>query len=181
MQQKRLILALVLSSAILFLWTFFYPVKPPEPNQPNAAASPSPTATASETPASQTSSPNPSVQQPIAVSTAPQRTIKIKTPLYEATFDTRGAEPVSWIITHNKNKKFSNDRYDEIYSVGGRKSDKVPLQLISPEGLKRQPRAVPLQLRTNDGALNSVLASSTYRVEGIDGDSGEASVDVKGD
>ena len=62
----------------------------------------------------------------------------VRTPLYEAKFDTLGAEPVSWIIKFNKNNK------RDIYSVGGRKEDKIPLQLISPEGLKRQPRMVPL-------------------------------------
>ena len=44
----------------------------------------------------------------------------------------------------------------------------MPLELISPEGLKRQPRMVPLQLQTGDAALDSALSSSTYRVEGVD-------------
>ena len=33
----------------------------------------------------------------------PQRKLRIVTPLYEATFDTRGAVATSWIIKKNKN------------------------------------------------------------------------------
>jgi YidC/Oxa1 family membrane protein insertase len=98
--------------------------------------------------------------------------ITVRTPLYDAKFDTLGAEPVSWIIKVNKNNN------TEIYSVGANKSKKQPLELISPEGLKRQPRLVPLQLQTGDAALDSVLSSSTYKVEGIDQASGDVDVNV---
>jgi YidC/Oxa1 family membrane protein insertase len=168
MQQKRLLLALVLSSAILFFWSFFYPVKPPQNNQ--SAATPSPTAT--QSPSNQNSSPT--VSQPTATtqipvtgsSTAPQRTITVRTPLYTAKFDSRGAEPISWVIRKNKN----SDR--EIFSVAGKKSDRVPLELISPEGLKRQPRQVPLQLQTGDTVVDGVLMTSTYSLEGVENNPG---------
>jgi len=106
------------------------------------------------------------------VSAAPQRTITIKTPLYDAKFDTLGAEPVSWIIKVNKNNN------TEIYSVGARKSQKKPLELISPEGLKRQPRLAPFQLQTGDDALDAALNTSTYKVEGLDQASGDAEVNL---
>jgi YidC/Oxa1 family membrane protein insertase len=86
-------------------------------------------------------------------------------------FDTRGAEPISWIIKKNR---YSNT---DIYSVAGKKSDRIPLELISPEGLKSQPRQVPFQLQTGDASLDSVLASSTYRVEGANV-SGSGDVDL---
>jgi YidC/Oxa1 family membrane protein insertase len=176
MQQKRLILALVISSAILFLWSFFYPVTPPQPNQPVATASPSPTGTpasqSTASPAGQSGQVPEATPVPTTVSSAPQRFITITTPLYEARFDTRGAEPTSWIIKANKNGG------QPIYSVAGRKSQKIDLQLISPEGLKRQPRLVPLQLNTNDSALDAALAASTYRVEGVEGESGEANISL---
>jgi YidC/Oxa1 family membrane protein insertase len=98
---------------------------------------------------------------------APQRTITIRTPLYDAKFDTLGAEPTSWILKKNKHSKAP------IYSVAGHKSDRIPLELISAEGLKRQPRMVPLQLHTGDAALDAVLSSSTYRVEGVDAANGD--------
>src|ERR1044072_7922453 len=169
MQQKRLLLALIISSAILFLWSFFYP-PPKNPNQGAATPSPAASPAATQTPDASTAQAAP-LPTP-NVSTAPQRTLTVKTPLYEAKFDTLGAEPVSWIIKFNKN----NNR--PIYSVGGRKEDKIPLQLISPEGLKRQPRLVPFQLQTGDAALDSALSSSTYRVEGFDQASGDVDVNL---
>ena len=159
MQQRRLLLALILSSAVLILWTYLYPVSPPPDQQPGATPSPSPAATQPATQAAATpSAPAPSA----SITQAPQRTIIIESALYKATIDTRGAEPVSWILKRNK----SSQSDGEIYSVAGKKSDKIPLELISPEGLKREPRVVPLQLQTGDAALDGVLATSTYRVEG---------------
>lgn len=57
----------------------------------------------------------------------------------------------------------------------------MPLQLISPEGLKRQPRLVPLQLQTGDGALDHALSSSTYKVEGVDQPNGDVEVNLAED
>ena len=173
MQQKRLLLALILSSAILFLWSFFYPATPPPKNaDPGAAPSPvASTAPAQQQAASTASASTPALQV-ANLNAAPKRTITIKTPLYVTKFDTQGAEPVSWIITKNKNSGTA------IYSVAGKKEDKIPLELISPEGLKREPRMVPLQLHTGDAALDSVLSSATYRVEGIDQANGDAYIDL---
>jgi len=168
MQQRRLLLALILSSAILFLWTYLSPVPQPTNQQPGASPSPSPAATQTATQSATPSVPAPSV----AVTEAPQRTITITTELYEAKFDTRGAEPISWIIKKNRNSK------SEIYSVAGKKSDRLPLELIAPEGLKRQPRQVPLQLHTDDATLDGVLAASTYRVEGADAAAGDVKLNL---
>ena len=159
MQQRRLLLALILSSAVLILWTYLYPVTTPPEQQPGATPSPSPAATQQAT---QAETPPPSPAASTAITQAPQRTITIETPLYKAQFDTLGAEPTSWILLRNKNSNSDG----EIYSVAGKKSDRIPLELIAPEGLKRQPRLVPLQLQTGDAALDGVLATSTYRVEG---------------
>jgi YidC/Oxa1 family membrane protein insertase len=160
MQQKRLILALILSSAILFFWSYFYPVKLPQNNQTTVTPSPTVTQSPSSAQGSQTPS---ATSTPITTqNNAPERTITIRTPLYVVKFDSRGAEPISWIINKNKNSNA------EIFSVAGRKSDRVPLELISPEGLKRQPRQVPLQLQTGDTVLDGALAQATYRVEGAD-------------
>jgi YidC/Oxa1 family membrane protein insertase len=172
MQQRRLLIALILSLGILFLWTYFYPApKNPQPQQ-GAAATPSPTAapTASQqAPIATTATPStPST----TINQAPQRTITVKTDLYEVKFDTRGAEPISWIIKKNR---FSNT---DIFSVAGKKSERKPLELISPEGLSRQPRQVPFQLQTGDAALDTVLASSTYRVEGADTSGGDVDLNL---
>src|SRR6266403_3731399 len=98
MQQKRLLLALALSTAILFLWSYLLPVKPPQP-QPSPASSPSPKVNA---PAQQSSGTGiqsgSTVTAAPAVEEVPHRTLSISTPLYDAKIDSRGAEGVSWII-----------------------------------------------------------------------------------
>src|SRR4030095_1977587 len=175
MQTKRLILALLLSSAILFLWTYFTP-KPPQnqngqPGAPGASPSPS-TQTASSASPSPSTSPaaptNPTA--PTASSTAPKRVITINTPLYQAKLDTQGAEPISWVIVRNKRTE------TPIYSSASTRNKKVDLQLISPKGLEQQPREVPLQLRTGDSSLDSALSSSTYKVEGISSTEGDTEI-----
>ena len=172
MQTKRLIIALLLSSAILFLWTYFTP-RPPQNQQvqsnpaatpavqPEKSAVPSPSTvpSAATTPAT-----------PAASSTAPKRIITISTPLYQAKFDTLGGEPISWIIIKNKRTN------TEINSSASTRNEKVPLQLISPKGLELQPREVPLQVRTGDSSLDQALSSSTYKVEGVSAPDGDAEV-----
>lgn len=171
MQQRRLLLALLLSSVILFAWTYFFPAPTQPPNQQaGTTPSPSPAATADATQSPAPTAPTAPVLT--TINEAPQRTITIKTELYDAKFDTRGAEPISWVIKKNKNSG------SDIYSVAGHKSEKKPLELISPEGLKRQPRLVPLQLHTGDAALDTLLASSTYRVEGADVSNGDVELNL---
>ena len=171
MQQKRLLLALVLSTAILFFWSYLSPVKPPQDKQ--AAATPSPSATQPVSTPSEGNAIAPQAGRTEAPNAnyAPQRTITIRTPLYVAKFDSLGAAPTSWIILKNKNSGAP------IYSVAGRKSDQLPLQLISPEGLAREPRSVPLQLKTGDSQLDSALLGSTYNVEGVD-QAGDVELDL---
>ncbi len=157
MQQKRLVLALLISTAIIVLWTYLAPIKPPQPNNnSNSTATQQPSATATPTPAATPPQPvfTPTVPQ------APRRTVVIKTPLYEAKVDSQGAEVVSWIIRKNK------DSQSEIYSVAGSKNNKLPLELVSSEGLKRTPREAPLQLLTGDSALDELLSQSSYVIEG---------------
>lgn len=171
MQQKRLLLAFIISSAILIAWSFLNPVQPP-PNQ-QAGATPSPTASATASPESLAAQPAPAAPAPTPnINAAAQRTLTIKTPLYDAKFDTLGAEPISWIIKKNKNSGA------EIYSVAGHKGDKIPLQLLSAEGLKRQPRQVPLQIQTGDAALDLALSSTTYRIEGVDSPAGDVELNL---
>src|ERR1700752_220276 len=172
MQQRRLLLALLLSSAIIVLWSYFYPfTTPPKDQHANATPSPSPAATANATQSPVATAPQASAPA-TTISEAPQRTITIKTDLYDAKFDTRGAEPISVVIKKNKHS------ITAIYSVAGHKSDQKPLELISPEGLKRQPRMVPLQVQTGDATLDTLLASSTYRVEGADVSNGDVELNL---
>jgi YidC/Oxa1 family membrane protein insertase len=168
MQQKRLVIALLISTAILFLWSYLLPVKPPQ--QP--AASPSSQAisqqTATPTVPIATSTPLPAGSPGEPSNAAPHRTILIKTPLYEAKLDSRGAEAISWIIKKNK------DSGQDIYSVAGDKKTHVPLELVSQEGLKREPREAPLQLATGDSTIDRLLISTNYSIAGVDGGTGDS-------
>lgn len=167
MQQKRLIFALLISTAILFLWSYLVP-KPsvPEPAS-STQATPQPTASSSGTPA-ESPTPVPAGSPSAAANTTPHRLVSVKTPLYEAKLDSQGAEAISWIIKKNK------DSEQEIYSVAGAKKSRVPLELISQEGLKRQPRQAPLQLSLSDAAVDNALLSLNYVVEGTGSETGDS-------
>ncbi|HEY5883489.1 MAG TPA: membrane protein insertase YidC [Pyrinomonadaceae bacterium] len=173
MQHKRLIIALLISTAILFVWGYFVPA--PQPTQPAPTPSPSAEATV-QSPASPSQSPvtpppSTTATPAVAFNAAPRRSVTVKTPLFEAKFDSQGAEAISWIIKKNQ------DTNHPIYSVGGTRQSPMALELISPEGLNRQPRQVPLQLRTGDAAVDQLLMSSTYTIEGVEG-SGDSEVTV---
>src|ERR1044071_4380272 len=130
MDQKRLLLAFVLSALILFGWTYFSP--PPTPRQ---------NATSQQTAADSTPTPAPTGQpaqveqsQPVAATpdTAPQRTVTVSTPLYKVELDSRGAVVKSWII---KQSKENNGQTKPIYSVAGTRENPQPLELVYKDGL----------------------------------------------
>ena len=168
MQQKRLLLALLVSTAILFGWNYFFPIKPVPPGKVGSpTASPQPTGSTSVTPSPTTTVPALPVATLPTVGTAPQRTILIKTPLYEAKLDSRGALLVSWIL--KKNKEGNSD----LHSVAGTKAKPVDLELISPKGLEQQPREAPLLLLSGDKNLDELLSASNYSIEGLEGSAGD--------
>ncbi len=173
MQQKRFVLALLISTVILFGWNYFFPAKPPTPENPAATAEqkPSPTEPQAATSPTVQQSPQSPPTNPTPDS-VPQRQIVISTPLYDATFDTRGAVATSWIIKQNK------ETGGPLYSVGGGKNDRRPLQLISQEGLQRQPREAPLRMTTGDANLDGVIDSRNYLVNGLESGAGDGTVDV---
>src|SRR5215210_9241759 len=105
MDQKRLLLAFVLSAVILFGWTYLFP--PPANEQQNAntsqqAVNGSPTPAPSQQPAQPEA--QPALTAPAAPDTVPQRTVIVSTPLYKVMFDSHGATAKSWIIKQNKEK-----------------------------------------------------------------------------
>ena len=167
MQQKRLVIALLISTAILFLWTYLVPVKPPQ------QTTPAPQASSTATP-SPSNSATPALGGALAtntsVNTAPHRVVSVKTPLYEAKLDSEGAAAVSWIIKKNK------DSGRDIYSVAGDQKARLPLELVSPKGLERQPREAPLQLITGDPAIDAVLASANYSLTGDNSANADAEI-----
>ncbi|MEO8573202.1 MAG: membrane protein insertase YidC, partial [Pyrinomonadaceae bacterium] len=103
-------------------------------------------------------------QAPMTASTStdltPNRTITIKTSLYEVTLDSKGAVATSWIILKNKSPK---GEYP-VYADGSNGAEKKPLQLISPRALEQTPREVPFRLVTGDDNLNALLNDRNYQI-----------------
>lgn len=170
MEQKRLLIWVFLSIVILTAWSFFVPQSTTPENNPvqNTPTQPAinPTAPA------QTQSPIGEQQSsPTEADVAyPQRLVTITTPLYEVKLDTKGAVPTSWVIKQNK---------DTGRPITG--FDQKPLELISPEGLKRN--EAPLRLVTDDAVLDAALANRTYNVttEGMEAaQSGDFRVELQG-
>ena len=167
MQQKRLIYALLISTAILFVWSYFVPKPPAPPVSPPTQATPQPVASPTSAPTAAVT-PVPVGSPSEAVNTTPHRVISIKTPLYEVKLDSLGAEAISWIIKKNK------DSGQDIYSVAGDRKNHVPLELVSQEGLKRQPREAPLQLSLRDPSVDALLTSTNYVIDGVDSSTGDS-------
>ena len=171
MQQKRLLLALLISIVILFSWSYFF-VKPPAAPVKETATSGSPAASPTVSSSPTTSNPSPTPAAVVNQQQEPQRTLTVRTPLYEAKFDSHGAEVVSWVIKKNK------DSGREIHSVASTKNNLVPLELVSPEGFKRG--EIPLQVTTGDNTLDGILSGTSYAIEGIDPASGDAELNLAG-
>ncbi|MFS8085412.1 MAG: YidC/Oxa1 family insertase periplasmic-domain containing protein [Acidobacteriota bacterium] len=189
-QQQRFIMALVASAAVLILWNYLFPpVKPPQPDanansQQVAQASPQPTsqptsqpaatATVTPAPAKATASPAPPAPTPEQV---PQRKLHVVTPLYEATFDTRGAVATSWIV---KRVKRTDGSWRELYAASSTRNNPKPLELIPtpPAGIAPEQLFHPFQIVTGDTAADAVLIGRNFKVSGPAGDSGDATVNV---
>lgn len=176
MEQKRLVIWVLLSIVILTAWSYFVPQSQPENNQKpqNTVAEqvpgPDPGATQTQQPPPPPpSGQNLSAQQAVngAETVFSQRTVTISTPLYEAKFDTKGAVPISWVIKKNK---------DTNRPISG--FDQKPLELISPEGSKRS--ELPFRLITGDAVLDASLADRNYdvRIEEGQEDAGDFKVEL---
>src|SRR4029077_548371 len=66
------------------------------------------------------------------------------------------------------------DSGQDIHSVAGNKRNPVSLELVSQEGLKRQPREAPLQLSLRDPSVDALLTSTNYVIDGVDGSNGDS-------
>jgi YidC/Oxa1 family membrane protein insertase len=175
MDQKRLLLAFVISAAILFGWSYLFP--PPANDQQNANSSqPTVDATATPTPAVST---NQAGAQSLSANvaapdTTPQRLLTVSTPLYTIELDSRGAVPRSWIIKQIKEK---SGEVKPLRSASSTRDNPQPLQLISQEGLNRD--LAPLKILTGRQDLDATIASRNFVVGGVEGESGNAELNVK--
>ena len=147
--------------AILFGWSYFFAPQPQVPagnTNANLAANANTGQAATPQPAAA------SQPQPETVATTPDvtpnRTITIKSPLYEVKLDSKGAVATSWIILKNRSEK---GEYP-IFGDGSTASANKPLQLISEEALKRSPREIPFRLSTDDPNLTTLINDRNYTI-----------------
>ena len=154
--QFRFLLAATLSMLVLFGWSYFFPAKKPV-EQANTN-----TAQVSNTAAPETQ-PTQNVQTPPVIAStddAPNKTVTIKTPLYQVKIDSKGAVATSWIIFKNK----SPNAEKLIYADGSTETNQKPLELVSPEGLSQNPRQVPFRLSTGDQTTDIFVNERNYSV-----------------
>jgi YidC/Oxa1 family membrane protein insertase len=158
--QSRFLLAAVLSMAVLLIWSYFFAPKPPKNEKSETAqtaaanAEPQPTPVASGSPSPAT---GPEVIEP---DTIPARKLTISSPLYEVTFDSRGALATSWIIKKNRSPMGEFP----IFADGSTPGNEKPLQLISEKALTSEPREIPFRLATGDAATDALLNDRNYEI-----------------
>lgn len=160
-QTSRFIIAAVLSMIVLFGWTYFFAPKKPATDNANTAQNVSNTA---QTPVQQAQQAPVQTQQPQTIAATPDnipnKTITIKTPLYQVKLDSKGAVATSWILF----KDVSPQGESSLFADGSTTNDKKPLELISPEALTRNPREVPFRFLTGDQSIDSVVNDRNYEI-----------------
>jgi YidC/Oxa1 family membrane protein insertase len=151
--------------AILFGWTYLFPSAKPDPNDANANVAEANANTAENT------APEVKVEEPKKEESAkieetpddvPNKEITIKTPLYEVKLDSKGAVATSWILLKNVSPQDKNGNL--LYASGSNGTLKKTLELVSPEGLKREPREVPFRLLTGDQNIDKLINQKNYQV-----------------
>jgi YidC/Oxa1 family membrane protein insertase len=162
--QFRFMIAAVLSMIVLFGWSYFYtPPKPANNSNTTEAVANANTATPNPAPTVQ-----PQSQLPTTAATSPDstanRTVTIKSSLYEVALDSKGALAKSWILLKNRSPK---GEYP-VFADGSTDSEKKPLQLISQRALGQNPPELPFRLSTADQTVTSFVNERNYQIAGAE-------------
>src|SRR4051812_17831077 len=96
--QFRFLIAAVLSMVVLFGWSYFFAPTPPANNSNTAQANTSVPATPEQTPGVPPQAPPITTETAVVPDTTANRSVTVKSPLYEVTLDSKGAVATSWII-----------------------------------------------------------------------------------
>jgi YidC/Oxa1 family membrane protein insertase len=149
----------MLAMAVFFGWSYFFvPKKPVQDNVNTAQAvvnnTVAPTPEIAQNPGNQ---PQTVVSTP---DTTPNKTITIKTPLYQVKLDSKGALATSWILIKNKSPKGET----LLFADGSTENEKKPLELIAPESLNRNPREIPFRLATGDPNIDNFINERNYNI-----------------
>jgi len=158
--EKRMMLAIALSIAVLIGYQYFYSSPPPPPGgtaaKDNAAAVPAPATTGGPAPATA------SVAGGLAAKTAASaRTITVKTPLYSASLATEGGVVSSFLLNEYKDVPGATGRPLDI--LGGKKPLQPTLSLYLDEDRPPLPSPpvfaldAPAEITVKAGETRSVL------------------------
>ncbi len=160
--QTRFLMAALLSMLVFYGYSYFFlPKKTPTDNANTAQA----VVTATPTPETTQQPVQAQNQTQITDSTpddSPNKSVTIRTPLYQVKLDSRGALATSWILL--KNVSTQNPDGKPLFADGSTKDNKKPLELISPEALNRNPREIPFRLSTGDQSLDTFINQRNYQV-----------------
>jgi YidC/Oxa1 family membrane protein insertase len=173
MEQKRLLIAFVLSAVILFGWTYLFPPTNPPQNANSSQIATDATPTPAPTAQQQTQPEQQSIPTASTPDLAPQRNVTVSTPLYEVKFDSRGAVIKSWIIKQNKEK---DGRVKPLHSIAGTRENPQPLQLVYQDGLSKG--KAPLGISTGRADIDSALSTRNFVVDGVDAAASDAQLDL---
>lgn len=156
--QSRLLLVFALSAIVLFAWSYFFAPKPKNNANANVDANVTANANATQTQATPQAQQIPTTQ-PIATTpdNTPNKTLTIKTPLYQVKLDSKGALATSWILIKN----VSTHGEKELWAEGSNKDTKIPLELIPQDNPNRE---FPFRINTDDQNLNVLLNERNYTV-----------------
>jgi YidC/Oxa1 family membrane protein insertase len=177
MEQKRLLLALVISAVILFGWSYLFPPPTPPNNAnvtgPSPVSSPAPEGSA---PAGTPQAPSNLVADPSApqAETAPQRTVVVSTPLYRVELASGGAVAKSWIIKRTRDERGEGK---PLHSVSSTRDNPQPLELVSPEGASRG--QFPLRLSTGRPDLDARISAANYSIGGVEAADAPSTLELK--
>ncbi len=162
--QSKFFLAIVLSMLVLAGYSYFFTPEKPANETANVAQANTANSNVNQNPVPITQvTPEAQEAKPVAAEDeTPNRSITIKTPLFEAKLDSKGAVATSWILLLNDSQN-ADDRKRQ-FAHGSTSSDKKPLQLVSPEGLARSPRQLPFKLFTGDQTLDNSVNERNYQI-----------------
>ena len=123
MENKRVILAVVLSLAVLVGWNFLFPAKPPAPKPETAAQS------QTQAPAAQATQATAPKAEPIAAfAPTPGKKVTVETPLYTAEFNATGGVLAQFSLK-NYHQTIAKDS-PLVELVNAKSRSKAPLGLI---------------------------------------------------
>lgn len=157
--QSRFLVAAALSMAVLLGWSYFFAPKPN--NDANSNTNVNANSSVNSNVAQNTPTPQPSEQtQPVETTpdNTPNKVLSIKTPFYQAKFDSKGAVATSWILSKNYS---SYNGEKELWAEGSNKETKIPLELIPQDNPKRE---YPFRLTTGDQNLDLLLNDRNYTI-----------------